>query len=97
MTTHRVTVFFEAETEFSAPITRSFWRKLRKNIEPFVNLSGVGGTNHGHFKGSIPLEVEALSEEILAYEITSALVSKIELLSKVGVNHVEFLEITIGV
>ncbi len=90
-------VFFKARTEFTDRITRDFWRKLRKNIDPFLKLTAVGGAKQGHFSGTLPIELENPSDEELAYEITSALVQKVELLSAVGVTNIEFDEITVGV
>lgn len=88
-------VFFRARTQFTDPITRDFWRKLRNYADPFINITAVGGSRNGHFSGS--LELEDLNEESMAYEITAALVDKIEVLSRVGVSHIEFDEITVGV
>jgi len=90
-------VFFRARAQFTGPINRDFWRKLREHIAPFHNLTALGGVRNGHFQGTLTVDIESREEEALAFEITSAIVQKVELLSKVGVANVEFDEITLGV
>lgn len=92
-----LTVFFRASVTFSDKINRDFWRKFREDKDPFITLTAVGGVKSGHFYGSITLDLKRGSRKRLAYEITSALVQKIELLSSVGVANIEFEEITKGV
>jgi hypothetical protein len=90
-------VFFRARAEFTENINRDFWRKLRKNRDPFHTLTAVGGSKNGHFTGSLAVDLEEPTDDAMAYEITAALVQKVELLSRVGVAHIEFDEITVGV
>ena len=88
-------VFFRARTVFTAPITRDFWRKFREDPLPFSPVTAVGAAHKGFFSGCIDLEIgRRPSLDALAYEITSALVQKVELLSRVGVTNIEFDEIT---
>lgn len=90
-------VFFKAQARFTSNINRDFWRKVKKHKAPFLNLVAVGGCTNGYFSGSVDLPVEGQSRDDLAYEITAIIVSKVEFLSAVGVENMEFDEITVGI
>jgi len=92
-----VIVFFRAKCVFTERMPARFWRKARTRPYPFISLKGVGGGVHGYFSGMFPLEKTGLSDDELSYEIGSALVDKVELLSPVGVKSVDIEEITISI
>lgn len=83
-------IFFKAQAKFTSNIEVRFWRKVRKNPEPFTQLSAVGSGSLGYFTGLLPFEDEASGDDVWAYEITKELVTKIELLSSVGVESLNF-------
>lgn len=90
-------VYFRASVRFTAPISVEFWRKFRTNFSPFATMTAVGGPNNAFFRGTLNVEDDKLKEGAAAYEITAALVQKVELYSDVGVDHIEFEEVTAGV
>jgi len=87
-------VYFSALAEFTENISVKFWRKLRADLAPFISLQGTGGPKRAQFQGV--MELEDASDELLNYQITEALVRKVESLSRVGVERIDFEEMTRG-
>ena len=87
-------VYFEAHAKFTDSISVKFFNRLRWEIEPFIRLSGVGGRKDAEFNGV--LELESTDIELVQYQITEALVRKVEALSRVGVESIDFSLVSFG-
>jgi len=91
-----VIAFFSAECIFTNRMPARFWRKARQNPYPFLSLQAVGGGVTGYFKGMMSFDKDTLSDEEISYEIAAALVDKVEMFSPVGVDSINFEEITLS-
>ena len=89
-------VFFRAKCVFTKRMPARFWRKARKHPYPFLSFKGVGGGLNGYFSGMFPIERKGLSDEEIAYEVAAAVVDKVEMFSPVGVDSIDFDEITLS-
>ena len=86
-------VAFKAKATFTDPLvggqSQNFPKHLRKRKSPFHSLSAIGGGVNWVFTGV--LEMRPLKQKKrMRYEITSALVDKVEELTKVGVLTLDF-------
>lgn len=88
-------VFFKATAKFTGPISKSFYRKLKRHQAPFTKLEILTCTDVGFVSGVLPLENPwAKKQDTLIYLIGKELVDKVELYSQVGIERLEFSEIT---
>jgi hypothetical protein len=69
-----------------------FSRCVNEEQHPFHSLSAAGGTDIWLFKGVLRMR-RLKQKKRMAYEITSAVVKKVEELTKVGVDRVDFKSI----
>jgi hypothetical protein len=82
-------VSFRVQAIFTDAVKYSFARKVREAQDPFRELSAVGGKERWFFSGILDMRPLKQKKRI-AYEITAALVKKVEDLTLVGVERVDF-------
>ena len=82
-------VAFKARAVFTDKVTWSFAGKIKKAQAPFQKLSAVGGGTGWFFEGVLNMRPLKQKKRI-AYEITAELVQKVEQLTTVGVERIDF-------
>lgn len=82
-------VSFRAMAVFTDKVTYSFSHKVKKAQAPFQKISAVGGGANWFFSGILNMRPLKQKKRI-AYEITSEIVRKVEGLTTVGVDRIDF-------
>lgn len=82
-------VSFRAQAVFTDKVTWRFSRKIKEAQAPFLKLSAVGGGTVWFFTGILNMR-PLKQKKLIAYEITSELVRKVEELTTVGVESIDF-------